>query len=174
MGFSGQEYWSGLLFPSPEKLSNPRVKPTFVSLVLQADSLMLNHCVSPFSFPQALFIFLTKSFSLSPCSCSLLLITLYDWNFKFLFFHSLKKKSTRVLVFSKSKYYFCKNGFLPRLRISYYQKSSTSHFTNFYLFKQGSDAFNHQGCRSKKYLSFLNCLTNFIISLGLLYLLFRS
>ena len=27
MGFSRQEYWSGLLFPSPGDLSNPRVEP---------------------------------------------------------------------------------------------------------------------------------------------------
>ena len=28
MGFSRQEYWSGLLFPSPGDLPNPGVKPT--------------------------------------------------------------------------------------------------------------------------------------------------
>ena len=27
MGFSRQEYWSGLPFPSPEDLSNPRIEP---------------------------------------------------------------------------------------------------------------------------------------------------
>ena len=27
MGFSKQEYWTGLLFPSPGNLSNPRIKP---------------------------------------------------------------------------------------------------------------------------------------------------
>ena len=27
MGFSIQEYWSGLPFPSPEDLSDPRIKP---------------------------------------------------------------------------------------------------------------------------------------------------
>ena len=37
MEFSKQEYWSGLLFPSPGDLPNPGVKPG--SLVLQADSL---------------------------------------------------------------------------------------------------------------------------------------
>ena len=35
--FSRQEYWSGLPFPSPGDLLNPRVKPG--SLTLQADSL---------------------------------------------------------------------------------------------------------------------------------------
>ena len=28
MGFSRQEYWSGLPFPSPEDLSDPGIKPT--------------------------------------------------------------------------------------------------------------------------------------------------
>ena len=37
MGFSRQEYWSGLPFPSPGDLPNPGIKPG--SLALQADSL---------------------------------------------------------------------------------------------------------------------------------------
>ena len=37
MGFSGQEYWSGLLFPSPVDLPNPGIKPG--SPALQVDSL---------------------------------------------------------------------------------------------------------------------------------------
>ena len=37
MGFSRQEYWSGLPFPSPGDLSNPGIKPT--SPTLWADSL---------------------------------------------------------------------------------------------------------------------------------------
>ena len=37
MGFSRQEYWSGLPFPSPEDLLNPGIKPR--SPALQADSL---------------------------------------------------------------------------------------------------------------------------------------
>ena len=32
MGFSWQEYWSELLFPSPKHLSNPRVEPTSPAL----------------------------------------------------------------------------------------------------------------------------------------------
>ena len=35
MGFSRQEYWSGLLFPSPEDLPDPGIKPA-----LQVDSLL--------------------------------------------------------------------------------------------------------------------------------------
>ena len=38
MGFSRQEYWSGLPFPSPGDLPNPRVKPR--SPALQAGSLL--------------------------------------------------------------------------------------------------------------------------------------
>ena len=36
MGFSRQEYWSGLPFPSPGDLPNPGIEPG--SLALQADS----------------------------------------------------------------------------------------------------------------------------------------
>ena len=37
MGFSRQEYWSGLPFPSPGDLSNPGIEPRFPAL--QADAL---------------------------------------------------------------------------------------------------------------------------------------
>ena len=37
MGFSSQEYWSGLPFPSPKDLPNPRIEPG--SPALQADAL---------------------------------------------------------------------------------------------------------------------------------------
>ena len=37
MGFSRQEYWSGLPFPSPGDLLDPRIEPGFPAL--QADSL---------------------------------------------------------------------------------------------------------------------------------------
>ena len=37
MGFSRQEYWSGVLFPSPEHLPDPGMEPR--SPVLQADAL---------------------------------------------------------------------------------------------------------------------------------------
>ena len=38
MGFSRQEYWSGLPFPSPGDLLDPGIKPR--SPALQADSLL--------------------------------------------------------------------------------------------------------------------------------------
>ena len=37
MGFSRQEYWSGLPFPSPEDLPDPGIKPRYPAL--QADTL---------------------------------------------------------------------------------------------------------------------------------------
>ena len=37
MGFSRQDYWSGLPFPSPGDLPNPGIEPG--SLALQADAL---------------------------------------------------------------------------------------------------------------------------------------
>ena len=39
MGFSRQEYWSELPFPSPEDLPHPGIKPT--SPALQADTLLI-------------------------------------------------------------------------------------------------------------------------------------
>jgi len=45
MGFPRQEYWSGLLFPSPGDLLDPRIKPE--SPDWQVDSLPLNHLGSP-------------------------------------------------------------------------------------------------------------------------------
>ena len=48
MGFSRQEYWSGLPFPSPEDLPNPGIKPVSpMSPALQADSLPLIHQGNP-------------------------------------------------------------------------------------------------------------------------------
>ena len=45
MGFSRQEYWSGLPFPSLGNLPDPGIKPG--SPALQADSLLLGHLGSP-------------------------------------------------------------------------------------------------------------------------------
>ena len=48
MGFSRQEYWSGLPCPPPGDLPDPGVKPMSpVSPALQADSLPLSHQGSP-------------------------------------------------------------------------------------------------------------------------------
>ena len=45
MGFSRQEYWSGLLFPSPGNRPNPRTEPR--SPALQAVSYQLSYEGSP-------------------------------------------------------------------------------------------------------------------------------
>ena len=45
MGFSRQEYWSGVPFPSPGDIPDPGIE--LVSPTLQADSLPLSHQGSP-------------------------------------------------------------------------------------------------------------------------------
>ena len=47
MGFSRQEYWSGLPFPSPGDLCNPGIEPGYPAW--QADSLPLSHLGSSVS-----------------------------------------------------------------------------------------------------------------------------
>ena len=47
MGFSRQESWSGLPFPSPEDLPDPGIEPS--TPTLQGDALPLNHLESPWS-----------------------------------------------------------------------------------------------------------------------------
>src|SRR5574337_1229648 len=60
MGFPRQEFWAGLLFPSPGNLLDPGIK-----LELWVDSLPLSHLESP-GHP-----FLLLVFTLSCCSTSL-------------------------------------------------------------------------------------------------------
>ena len=45
MGFSRQEYWSGLPCPPPGNLPDPGIEPS--TPALQVDSLALNHLRSP-------------------------------------------------------------------------------------------------------------------------------
>ena len=45
MGFPRQEYWSGLLFPSPDDLPDPAIEP--MSLAWQEDSWTLSHLGCP-------------------------------------------------------------------------------------------------------------------------------
>ena len=50
MGFSRQEYWSGLPFPPPGDLPDPEIEPRLLRLLYwQADSLALRHLGSPWS-----------------------------------------------------------------------------------------------------------------------------
>ena len=55
MGFSRQEYWSGLPFPSPGDLPNPGIKPR--SPALQADAYPLSHQGSPVYIYIGMFFF---------------------------------------------------------------------------------------------------------------------
>ena len=48
MGFSRQEYWSGLLFPSPGDLPNPGIKPRSPALHCRQILYHLSHQGSPF------------------------------------------------------------------------------------------------------------------------------
>ena len=56
MGFSRQEYWSGLSCPPPGDLPDPGIEPAFpVAPVLQVDSLPLNPGVKPQWSPKCSF-----------------------------------------------------------------------------------------------------------------------
>ena len=66
MTFSGQEYWSGLLFPTPWDLPDPGIEATSPeSPELQADSLPLSHVYCA----DTLFLFILFIWVLGP-SCS--------------------------------------------------------------------------------------------------------
>ena len=60
MGFSGQEYWNVLPFPSPRDLPNPGLQPE--SPALQADSLPLSHLGNPLWIQG-----LSNKFQRNPC-----------------------------------------------------------------------------------------------------------
>ena len=61
MGFTRQEYWSGLPFPSPEDLPKPGIKPG--APILQADSLLSELQGSPFIY----FLSLNTNFCIYNC-----------------------------------------------------------------------------------------------------------
>ena len=53
MGFSRQEYWSGLPCPPPGDLPDPGIEPaSLASPALQEDSLLLSHQGSPIHTPK--------------------------------------------------------------------------------------------------------------------------
>ena len=60
LGFSRQEYWSGLPFPSPGDLLNPAIKPE-CPLHWQADSLLLSHLGSHYNTYTTLYYLLNIS-----------------------------------------------------------------------------------------------------------------
>ena len=88
MGFSRQEYWSGLPFPSPGDLPNPGIEPG--SPALQTDALpsepLGKHVLSPLDkVPWVAWLnSLYKSFSLSSFLC---LLSALGRNQKFHIFH---------------------------------------------------------------------------------------
>ena len=56
MGFSRQEYWSGLPFPSPGDLPDPEMEPW--SPILQVDLLLFEGCkVSTYSYVYLPFVY---------------------------------------------------------------------------------------------------------------------
>ena len=68
MGFSRQEYWSGLPFPPPGDLPDSGIEPT--SPALQVDSLPLSHLGSPGRRDRIILIILVfKSTSQMPLPC---------------------------------------------------------------------------------------------------------
>ena len=78
MGFSRQEYWSGLIFPSPGDLPDPGIKPRFPAL--QADAL-------PSEPPGKPITFWGIAKLLSKVAVSFYILTNYLWRKQF--FHSL-------------------------------------------------------------------------------------
>ena len=66
MGFSRQEYWSGLPFPSPGDLPNPGIEP--VSPTLQADALPSEPPGKPKNVSTYLLISAAVAKSLQSCS----------------------------------------------------------------------------------------------------------
>ena len=60
MGFSRQEYWNGLPFPSPGDIPDPRIEPG--SPALQADALTSE----PYPYPTLYLIYLQVLWVLSP------------------------------------------------------------------------------------------------------------
>ena len=68
MGFSKQEYWSELPFPSPGHLPDPGIAPESPAApALQADSLSLNHQGSPLALSMSQFGL--TAFQVSRISC---------------------------------------------------------------------------------------------------------
>ena len=80
MGFPRQEYWRGLLFPSPGDLSDPGMEPA--SPAWQADSLPLSHLESPII--DIIFTVLSRKVELDLCFTMLVKSTIFqnkwiDW-----------------------------------------------------------------------------------------------
>ena len=90
MGFSRQEYWNGLPFPSPEDLPDPVIEPS--SSALQADSLPSELQGSPVKYSVNLQLETKLSLEQYPSPSKLLICGKYVLVSLFLNkFHWLKK-----------------------------------------------------------------------------------
>ena len=67
MGFSRQEYWSGLSFPSPGNLPDPGIEPG--SPTLQEDSLLTELQEKPYIYTHTLCVFEQLLYSQSSKAC---------------------------------------------------------------------------------------------------------
>ena len=67
MGFSRQEYWSGVPFPSPGDLPNPGIEPR--SPALEADALTSEPPGKPSPLVALLLIFTSGLFKKDICTC---------------------------------------------------------------------------------------------------------
>ena len=90
MGFSRQEYWSGLPFPSPGDLSNPRIEPG--SPALEADTLTSEPPGKLFQMPSTNGIF---SFNWSIWWGNLFKVS-FSKNIVFSLFHKMSNASWDV------------------------------------------------------------------------------
>ena len=123
MEFPRQEYWSGLPFPSPGNLPDPRFKP--VSLALAAGFFTLNHL-------ESLYLFVVIShdplyFCDVTCNFSLFLIYLFEPSFFLSFLISLAKDLSVLLIFSRQT---TKISFQQ----SFFQRTALSFINLFYFF----------------------------------------
>ena len=72
MGFSRQEYWNGLPFPSPGDLPNPEIEPTFLTSPSLAGGFFTSSptCTGPFEIP-------SESILLIHNPCFLLMLSVF-------------------------------------------------------------------------------------------------
>ena len=79
MGFSWQEYWSGLVFHSPEDLSNPRIEPSSpVSPALQIPY-PLGHLGSPYIHTHVAYLYAHMHMFVCVYMFIWLLLVLFPW-----------------------------------------------------------------------------------------------
>ena len=80
---SRQEYWSGLPFPTPKDLPDPRIKPA--SPALAGDSWLLSHQGSPDTINSIFFISSSINIQLRFFYILCLLWTVLQWTWQFMY-----------------------------------------------------------------------------------------